>query len=166
MAQGLWLDKLYLYLLTLGTGDHLVCQEMLACSSTPKPNVEDYEGRRGLSPPAAYPSTVGHKANDGSVQPRHLVYAIDYYASVVQGYPSLSGALYQSIRYESERQSHKQIRAKLGEGHRQFWCWARPSSSSSTAYEYDGTQREISPQKLACRGYARRGVRRSLHVWG
>jgi hypothetical protein len=29
---------------------------------TPYPNVEDYEGRTRLSPPAAYPSTVGYKA--------------------------------------------------------------------------------------------------------
>ena len=28
---------------------------------TPWPNVGDYEGRKGLSPPAFYPSTVGHE---------------------------------------------------------------------------------------------------------
>ena len=58
---------LYFYLLTSGTGDHLVCQEMPACSSTPYPDMEDYKGQIGLSPPAAYPSTVEYKENEGSL---------------------------------------------------------------------------------------------------
>jgi len=33
-------------------------------------------------PPAAYPSTMGNETNEGSLQPRHHVYAIDYYSSV------------------------------------------------------------------------------------
>jgi hypothetical protein len=61
------IDKLYFYLLTSGTGAHLVCQAIPACSSTPNPNVGDYKGRIGLSPPAAYPSTMGHEANEGSL---------------------------------------------------------------------------------------------------
>jgi hypothetical protein len=52
------------------------------------PNVGEYEGRTGLSPPAAYPSTMGNEVNEGS---RHHVYAINYYSSIDQGYPSLSG---------------------------------------------------------------------------
>jgi hypothetical protein len=55
---GLRIAKLHLYLLTLGTGDHLVSQAMLAFSSTPYPNVGDYKGQTGLSSPATYPSTV------------------------------------------------------------------------------------------------------------
>ena len=58
---------LYFYLFTSGTGDHLVYQAMLACSSTPYPNMGDYKGRTGLSPPAAYPSTVEYEANEGSL---------------------------------------------------------------------------------------------------
>jgi hypothetical protein len=73
---------LHYFLLTSGTGDHLVCQAMRACSSTLYPNVEDCRGRTGLSPPAAYPSTVEYEANEGSLYPRHHVYAIDYYTSV------------------------------------------------------------------------------------
>jgi hypothetical protein len=41
----------------------------------------DYEGRTWLSPPAAYPSTEGYETNEGSLKPRHHVYAIDYYSS-------------------------------------------------------------------------------------
>ena len=47
------------------------------------PNVEDYEGWTGLSPPAAYPSTVEYKANECSLYPRHQAYAIDYYSSAL-----------------------------------------------------------------------------------
>ena len=67
MVKSLRIDKLYFYLLTSGTGSHLVYQVMPACSSTPYPNVGDYEGRTGLSPPAAYPSTGGYEANKGSL---------------------------------------------------------------------------------------------------
>ena len=41
----------------------------------------DYEGRTGLSPPVAYPSTMEYEANEGSLKPRHHVYAINYYSS-------------------------------------------------------------------------------------
>jgi hypothetical protein len=82
------------HVLTLGTGEHLVCQALPAYSSTLNLNMEDYKRWIGLSPPAAYPSTVGHEANEGSLQPRHHVYAIDYYSCVVHGYLSLLGALY------------------------------------------------------------------------
>jgi hypothetical protein len=46
------------------------------------PNVGDYEGRTGLSPPAAYPSTMEYEANEGNLQSRHHFYAIDYYSSM------------------------------------------------------------------------------------
>ena len=49
----------------------------------PNPNVGDYKGRTGLSPPAAYTSTMGNEANEGSLQPRHHIYAIDYYSSAL-----------------------------------------------------------------------------------
>jgi hypothetical protein len=39
---------------------------MLAYSSTPNPNVGDYKGQTGLSPPAAYPSTVRNEKNEGN----------------------------------------------------------------------------------------------------
>ena len=91
------IEDLYFYLLTSGIGSHLVCQARPAYSSMSYSNLGDYEGRTGLSPPCAYPSTEGYEANKGSLQPRHHVYAIDYYSSIVQGDPSLSGALYQSI---------------------------------------------------------------------
>jgi hypothetical protein len=64
---GLRIGKLYFHLLTSGTGLQLVCQSMSAYSSTPYPNVGDYRGRTGLSPPAAYPSTMGYEANEGSL---------------------------------------------------------------------------------------------------
>jgi hypothetical protein len=35
-------------------------------TSTLWPNVGDYEGRTGLSPPAAYPSTVGHEMHSSA----------------------------------------------------------------------------------------------------
>jgi hypothetical protein len=44
--------------------------------------VEDYEGRTGLSPPVACPSTMEYEANEGNLQPKHHVYAFDYYSSV------------------------------------------------------------------------------------
>ena len=59
------IDKLYFYLLTPGTGEHLVCQALPAYGSTPYLDVGDYKGWIGLSPPAAYPSTVGYEANKG-----------------------------------------------------------------------------------------------------
>jgi hypothetical protein len=62
-----WIDKLYFYLLTLGTGVYLVCQVPLAYGSTPYPNGEDYEGWTGLSPPTAYLLTVGYEANEASL---------------------------------------------------------------------------------------------------
>jgi hypothetical protein len=46
-------------LLTSGTGEHLVCQVL--------PNVGEYEGQTGLSPPVVYPSTMGNEANEGSL---------------------------------------------------------------------------------------------------
>ena len=47
-------------------------------------NVGDYKGRTWLSPPTAYPSTMGHEANKGSLSPTHHVYAIDYYSSMIR----------------------------------------------------------------------------------
>jgi hypothetical protein len=32
-----------------------------------------------------------YEANEGSLQPRHHVYANNYYSSIAPGYPSLSG---------------------------------------------------------------------------
>jgi hypothetical protein len=32
----------------------------------PYPNMRDYEVQIGLSPPTAYPSTVGYEANEGN----------------------------------------------------------------------------------------------------
>ena len=64
---GLRTDKLYIYFLTSGTRAHLVCQAIPAYGSTLYMNVEDYEGRTGLSPPAAYPSTMGNEANEDSL---------------------------------------------------------------------------------------------------
>ena len=66
MAYGLRIDKLYFYLFTSGTGSHLVCQVMSASSSTSYPNVGDYKERTELSPPAAYPSTMGNEANESN----------------------------------------------------------------------------------------------------
>jgi hypothetical protein len=43
------IDKLYLYLLTLGTSVYLVYQVSPAYGSTSYPNVRDYKGRTGLS---------------------------------------------------------------------------------------------------------------------
>jgi hypothetical protein len=54
-------------LLTLGTGLHLVYQVMPTSRSTPYPNVRDYKGWIGLSPPVAYPSTIEYEANEGSL---------------------------------------------------------------------------------------------------
>jgi hypothetical protein len=53
---------------SLRAPDHtLVCQVMMASSSTPYPNVGDYKGRTGLSPPTAYPLTRGYEENEGNV---------------------------------------------------------------------------------------------------
>ena len=41
-------------ILASGTGLRLVCQATLTNSSTLYPNVEDYKGPIGLSPPTAY----------------------------------------------------------------------------------------------------------------
>jgi hypothetical protein len=67
---------------------------MLACSSTPYPDMADYEGWIELSPPATYPSTMGYKANEGNLYPEHHVYAIDYYSSVCNGLSVFIRALY------------------------------------------------------------------------
>ena len=67
MVLGLRIDKLYFYLLTLGTGYHLVYQAMPAYSFMSYLDVGDYEGWIGLSPPAAYPSTMEYEANEGSL---------------------------------------------------------------------------------------------------
>jgi hypothetical protein len=67
MVKSLRIDKLYYYSLTSGTGVHLVCQAMPVYGSTSNPNVGDYKRRIGVSPPAAYPSTMGHEANEGSL---------------------------------------------------------------------------------------------------
>jgi hypothetical protein len=64
---GLRVDKLYSYLLTSGTGVHLVCQVILDYGSMSYPNMGDCKGWIGLSPPAAYPSTIGHEVNKGSL---------------------------------------------------------------------------------------------------
>jgi len=64
---GLRIGKLYFYLLTSGTRVHLVCQAMLAYSSTPNPNMGDYKGWIGLSSPVAYPSTMGNEVNECSL---------------------------------------------------------------------------------------------------
>ena len=48
------------------------------------PNVGDYKGRTGLSPPAAYPSTVEYGANEDNQQSRHHVYTTDYYSDAGQ----------------------------------------------------------------------------------
>ena len=101
--QSLRIDNLYFYLLTSGTGLRLVCKAIAAYSSTPYPNVGDYKGWIGLSPPAAYPSTMEYETNEGSLQPRYHVYTIDYYSSAEQGDPSLSGALCQSIHHGDGR---------------------------------------------------------------
>jgi hypothetical protein len=67
---------------------------MPAYNSTPYPNVEELEGWTELSPPAAYPSTMEHEANEGNFELKHHVYAIGYNSSVGQEHPSLSGVLY------------------------------------------------------------------------
>ena len=73
----------YSYLLTLGIGLCLVYQAIPACISTSYPDVGEYKGQTWLSPPAAYPSTMEYEANEGSLQPRHHVYAVDYYSSML-----------------------------------------------------------------------------------
>ena len=67
MAQGLRIDKLYFYLLTSGTGLQLVCQAIPVYSSMLYPDVGDYKGRTGLSPPTSYPSTIEYETNEGSL---------------------------------------------------------------------------------------------------
>jgi hypothetical protein len=62
-----WIDKLYFYLLTSGTGLQLVCESMPVYGSTPYPDMGDYKERIGLSPPATYPSNRGYEANEGSL---------------------------------------------------------------------------------------------------
>jgi hypothetical protein len=62
-----WIDKFYFYLLTSGTGSHLVCQAKPAYSSTSYSDVGDYKGWTGLSPPVVYPSTMEYEANKGSL---------------------------------------------------------------------------------------------------
>jgi hypothetical protein len=66
MALGLRICKPYFHLLTSGIGLYMVCQVPPAYGSTPYLNVGDCKGQTGLSPPAAYPSTVEHEANEGS----------------------------------------------------------------------------------------------------
>ena len=66
-AETLIEDNFCYYRLTSGTRLQLVCQSMPAYSSTPYPNVRDYEGQTRLSPPTAYPSTVGYEANKGNM---------------------------------------------------------------------------------------------------
>ena len=41
---GLRIGKLYFYLHTSGTGEHLVCQAISAYGSTSNPNMGDYKG--------------------------------------------------------------------------------------------------------------------------
>jgi len=65
--KGLRTDKLYFYLITLGTGSHLVYQARPACSSMSNLDMGDYRGRTWLSPPTAYPSTMGNEANEGNL---------------------------------------------------------------------------------------------------
>ena len=60
----------------------MVYQALPVYGSMPYLDLGDYKGRTGLSPPVAYPSTVEYEANEGSL-PRHHVYAIDYYPSVL-----------------------------------------------------------------------------------
>jgi hypothetical protein len=40
-----------------------------------EPDVGDYKGWIGMSPPATHPSTAGNEANEGSLYPRHHVLA-------------------------------------------------------------------------------------------
>jgi len=91
---GLWIDKLYFYLFTSGTREHLVYQVLPAYSSTSNLDMGDYEGQTRLPPPAINPSTMGNEANKGNLEPRHHVYTIDYYSSVDQELSSSSGVLY------------------------------------------------------------------------
>jgi hypothetical protein len=67
MALGLRIGKPYFNLLTSGIGLYLVCQVPLAYGSTPSPHIGECKGRIGLSPPAAYPTTIGHEAIKGSL---------------------------------------------------------------------------------------------------
>jgi hypothetical protein len=74
-------DKLNYHLLASGTGFSWSAKSIwLLISSTPNPNVGDYEGQTGLSPPAAYPDKPwGRVATKGNFKPRHHVYTIYHY---------------------------------------------------------------------------------------
>jgi hypothetical protein len=66
MALGLRIDKLYFYLLTSGTSEHLVCQAfrpIALCYTQMWGITRD----RRLSPLAADPSTMEYEANEGSL---------------------------------------------------------------------------------------------------
>jgi hypothetical protein len=56
-SEGLWIGKLYFYLLTSGTGDHMVYQAMPAYSSMLNPNVEETKDGQGCHylPPTSHP---------------------------------------------------------------------------------------------------------------
>jgi hypothetical protein len=76
------------YSFTSGTSLTLVYQDTPAISSTPTPNLRDFERQTGLSPSAAYLATPWElTANKGNLRPKHHVYIIDYYSSIAQGYP-------------------------------------------------------------------------------
>jgi hypothetical protein len=64
---GIRIGKPYFHLLTSGTGLYLVCQVPPTYSSTSCPHLGECKGWTGLSPPAGYPSNVGHEANEGSL---------------------------------------------------------------------------------------------------
>jgi hypothetical protein len=50
--------------------------------------MSEHGGRTGLSPPTTYPATPwGLIAYKGNLEPRHHVYAADYYSSIDQGLP-------------------------------------------------------------------------------
>jgi inosine-uridine nucleoside N-ribohydrolase len=58
-----------LTLLLLAYFGHQLIPSLLgtaACSSTSNPDVEEYKGHTGLSPPTVYPSTVKSEANEGN----------------------------------------------------------------------------------------------------
>jgi hypothetical protein len=67
MVKSLRIDKLYYYSLTSSTGVHLVCRAIPVYSSTSNPDMGDYKRQTGVSPATAYPSTIGHEANEGSL---------------------------------------------------------------------------------------------------
>ena len=58
------------------------------------PNVEDYSGSAGLSPPAGYLYKPWDRvAFKRGHQPRDHAYANEHHSSLAQGHPCLSGAL-------------------------------------------------------------------------